>query len=170
MGQPHHQPCTGATAGFVFFCPGRFEASRGMPCAAGTGANLARVLAVLSARAPERFPSPERSMYVITNSWDKVEFPALTGRSVPSLPEVLDEVNLARLATEVASLQTLVACGAHAQAAVRALADRGALRARVAFARHLSQRSVNMIPGAPDTAGRIALWCDGVLAQFAVPS
>ena len=166
MASPHLQPCPDARTGFVFICPGRFEASRGYPCAAGTGANLERVLAVLHERQPAYFPSPERSKYVITNSWEEVEYPALTQRSVPTVGEVLGEANLARLATEVAALEVVVACGAHAHAAVRALAERGAIRARVAFGRHLSQRSINMIAGATDTPGRIEVWCDGVVAQL----
>ncbi len=166
MGSPHLQPCPGARTGFVFICPGRFEASRGYPCAAGTGANLARVLVTLHERLPAFFPSPARDKYVITNSWDRVEYPALTQRSVPTLDEVLGAVNLERLAAEIAPLETVVACGAHAHAAVRALADRGSIRARLAFGRHLSQRAVNMIPGASDTPGRIGVWCDGVVAQL----
>lgn len=165
---PHHQPCQGAKTGFVFICPGRHEANRGFPCAAGTGANLARVLTVLNGRAPQWFVSPSRDKYVITNSWPNVEFPALTGRSVPDVAEVLQDSNLARLAAEVAGLETIVACGVQAQAAVKALLDQGQLSARVALARHLSQRSVNMIPGGVDTPSRIRIWCDGVLEQLAI--
>jgi hypothetical protein len=167
MGKPHLQPCADARAGFVFICPGRFEAARGFPCAAGTGANLARALVRLHARLPARFPAPDRAAYVITNSWETVEYPALTGRSVPTEPEVLTDANLARLAAELSGLETIVACGAQAQAAVRTLADRHLITAEIAFARHLSQRSVNMIAGATDTPGRIERWCDGVLGQFA---
>ena len=163
---PHHQPCPTAKVGFVFICPGRFEANRGYPCAAGTGANLARVLVELHARRPDLFPSPSRQEYVITNSWDRVEYPALTGRSVPSEAEVLQEANLHRLAGEINALDRIVACGAQAQAALRALEASGAVSARVAFGRHLSQRSVNMIPGGADTPSRIRLWCDAVLSQF----
>jgi len=170
MGSPHFQPCPGARTGFVFICPGRFEAARGYPCAAGTGANLARALLLLHERLPATFTSPDRSKYVITNSWDRVEYPALTQRSVPTVDEVLAVTNLDRLAAEIASLDTVVACGAHAHAALRVLAERGAIRARVVLGRHLSQRSVNMIPGAADTAGRIGLWCDGVLAQLRPPA
>ena len=168
-GSPHHQPCTGATTGFVFICPGRFEASRGYPCAAGTGANLGRVLVELHVRRPDLFRSPTRSSYVITNSWDKVEYPALTGRSVPTEAEVLAPESLARLQSEVDHLGVIVACGAQAHAAVRMLAASGTLGARVAYGRHLSQRAVNMIPGGSDTATRIRLWCDAVLAQFPEP-
>jgi len=170
MGLPHFQACPGARTGFVFICPGRFEATRGFPCAAGTGANLARALLVLNERLPSYFPSSLREQYVITNSWDRVEYMALTQRSVPTLNEVLENGNLERLAAEVAPLEVIVACGAHAQAAVRALADRGVIHARQAFARHLSQRSVNMIPGASDTPGRIGVWCDGVVAQLLNPA
>ena len=166
MASPHLQASPGATTGFVFICPGRFEANRGFPCAAGTGANLARVLVQLYALAPSVFISPERSAYVVTNSWPNVEYPALTGRSVPTEDEVLQAANLARLAAEIAQLRVVVACGAQAQAAVKALFASGAISAKVALARHLSQRSVNMIPGASDTPGRIRVWCEGVLAQL----
>ncbi|MBL8328923.1 MAG: hypothetical protein JNJ71_08720 [Rubrivivax sp.] len=172
---PHHQPCIGASTGFVFICPGRHEANRGFPCAAGTGANLNRVLAVLNARDPGLFGSASRSQYVVTNSWPKVEYPALTGRSVPTEAEVLEPANLARLAAELAGLKVIVACGQQAQAALCAL-QAGAvpgyslIGARLAFGRHLSQRSVNMIPGASDTPGRIALWCGAVLQQLQAPA
>jgi len=163
---PHHQPCPTSKVGFVFICPGRFEASRGFPCAAGTGANLARVLVELHARRPALFPSASRHEYVITNSWSEVEYPVLTGRSVPTEAEVLQTANLQRLAAEIAGLDRIVACGAQAQAAMRALQASGAITAQVAIGRHLSQRSVNMIPGGTDTPSRIRLWCDAVLAQF----
>jgi hypothetical protein len=107
-----------------------------------------------------------RQQYVITNSWENVEYPALTGRSVPTEAEVLVQGNLARLLAEIGQLKAVVACGAQAQAAVRALHQEGRLSAQVAYARHLSQRSVNMIPGASDTPGRIGVWCEGVLAQL----
>ena len=163
---PHQQPCPGARTGFVFICPGRFEAQRGYPCAAGTGANLARALTVLHALEPALFTSPDRLMYVITNSWGKVEYPALTGRSVPGVDEVLRPPNLERLAQELVGLEVVVACGAQAHAALHALHEHGAGHLRVAEARHLSQRSVNMIAGPNDTAGRITRWCEGVLAQL----
>ena len=166
---PHHQPCPDARTGFVFICPGRFEAAHGYPCAAGTGANLGRALVELHGLRPDLFPTPERSKYVITNCWEKVEFPALTGRSVPAEAEVLAPRNLARLQAEIAHLHTVVVCGAQAQAAVRMLASSGAIHARVAYGRHLSQRSVNMIPGGSDTPTRIRLWCDALLGQLGAP-
>jgi uracil-DNA glycosylase len=163
---PHLQPCPGARTGFVFICPGRHEARRGYPCAAGTGANLNRVLAVLQGRRPDWFASADRLAYVVTNAWPRVEYPALTGRSVPTEAEVLAPDNLARLAAELAALDLVVACGAQAQAAVRALAAAGRLRARTVFGRHLSQRSVNTIPGGSDTPSRIGRWCDDLVAQL----
>jgi hypothetical protein len=166
---PHHQPCVGARTGFVFICPGRFEAARGLPCAAGTGANLGRALVELHSRQPSLFPGSSREKYVITNAWSRVEYPALTGRSVPAEAEVLQAANLERLRGEIDALQTVIACGSQAQAAVRALVASGQIRSRVAFGRHLSQRSVNMIPGGSDTPSRIRLWCDVVLAQLAAP-
>ncbi len=161
----HCQPSPGARLAFVFICPGRFEAARGYPCAAGTGANLTRVLIELNRRAPVVFASPQRNAYVITNAWSQVEYPALTGRSVPTEAEVLEPGNLARLDSELASVERVIACGAQAQAAMRAIsARRSALQ--VAYARHLSQRSVNMIVGGSNTTERIARWVDQVLAQW----
>ena len=162
----HLQRSRGAQTGFVFICPGRFEQARGYPCAAGTGANLARALVELARRAPDRFPSADRHGYVITNAWAQVEYMALNQRSVPSEAEVLTPDNLARLADEIAALTTIVACGAQAHAAVRALVAQGAVGASVAYARHLSQRSVNMIVGGATTDERIARWVDQVLAQI----
>lgn len=168
---PHHQPSPGATLGFVFICPGRHEAARGYPCAAGTGANLARALVQLHAASPALFPSACRSKYVVTNAWQRVEYPALTGRSVPTVDEVLASANLRRLAAELAGLQRVVACGAQAHAALRALQAAGALpaTATVAYERHLSQRAVNMIAGGSDTPSRLGLWCAAVLAQLGRP-
>jgi hypothetical protein len=165
---PHHQPCPGARTGFVFICPGRFEAQRGYPCAAGTGANLARALVALQRLDPHRFASAQRVDYVVTNAWPRVEYPDLTGRSVPTVAEVLQPDNLERLARELAGLQWVVACGVQAHEAVRALRANGRLRAAVACERHLSQRSINGIRGAADTAGRIALWAASVVQQFSV--
>jgi hypothetical protein len=108
-------------------------------------------------------------MYVITNSWENVEYPALTGRSVPTEAEVLTAGNLDRLRDEIAALDVVVACGAQAHAAVRALTARAGIRVRAAYGRHLSQRSVNMIPGGSDTPTRIRLWCDAVIAQLEGP-
>ena len=162
----HFQPCPGAQTGFVFICPGRFEQSRGYPCAAGTGANLARALVQLNQRAPSLFGSAERSAYVVTNAWNQVEYPALTGRSVPGEAEVLTPDNLTRLLGEIEALPTVVACGAQAHAALRQLVAERRTRAAVAYARHLSQRSVNMIPGGATTDERISRWVDQVLAQL----
>lgn len=163
---PHHQPCPGASTGFVFICPGRFEAQRGYPCAAGTGANLARVLVELHRRDPRRFSSARRADYVVTNAWPQVEYPALTGRSVPTPAEVLQPHNLDRLAAELAGLRWVVACGTQAHEAVRALRDSGRLAAEAAYERHLSQRAINSLRGATDTPGRVALWCASVVQQF----
>ncbi|MGQ9725064.1 MAG: hypothetical protein ACUVVU_06895 [Tepidimonas sp.] len=163
---PHYQPCPGARTGFVFICPGRFEAQRGYPCAAGTGANLGRVLVELHRRDPVRFASMHRVDYVVTNAWPQVEYPALTGRSVPTLAEVLQPNNLRRLAAELAGLQWVVACGALAHEAVRALRDGGRLVAQAAYGCHLSQRALNTMRGATDTAGRVALWAAAVVQQL----
>ena len=113
-----------------------------------------------------RFASPHRADYVVTNAWPQVEYPALTGRSVPTVAEVLQPANLERLAAELAGLRWVVACGAQAHAAVRALRDAGRLAADIACERHLSQRSINSIRAGADTAGRIAHWCTAVLQQF----
>lgn len=162
----HYQPSATARAAFVFICPGRFEQNRGYPCAAGTGANLARALVELHRLKPALFASPDRADYVITNAWSTVEYPALTGRSVPSESEVLVAGNLARLTLEIAGLPVIVACGAQAHAAVRALVEQRRIAAKVAYARHLSQRSINMIPGGSTTPERVLRWVESVIAQL----
>ena len=136
------------------------------PGTARSSTSAGRALIELNRRAPAVFGSPDRRAYVVTNAWSEVEYPALTGRSVPGEAEVLMPANLARLLGEIESLQTIVACGAQAQAAVRALVGEGRRGAAVAYARHLSQRSVNMIPGGATTDERIARWVDQVLAQL----
>ena len=73
-----------------------------MPPHIAAGANLNRVLEVLHQRRPDLFSSASRWQYVVTNSWDRVEYPALTGRSVPTEGEVLMPANLERLAREIA--------------------------------------------------------------------
>jgi hypothetical protein len=168
-GAVHWQPCPGARLAFVFICPGRHEANRGYPCAAGTGANLARALVALHREAPALFTSAQRLDYIVTNAWPVVEYPALTQRSVPTEAEVLQPANLARLAAELQGVERVVACGAQAHAAVRALAagGPGGPGFRAAYARHLSQRSVNMIPGGSNTDERITCWARSVLAQWA---
>ena len=99
-----------------------------------------------------------------------MEYPALTGRSVPTEGEVLMPANLERLAAaEIAALERVVACGAQAQAARQGCWKAGGrFQGEVAFGRHLSQRSVNMIPGGTDTPSRIARWCEDLLAQWPV--
>ena len=71
-----------------------------------------------------------------------------------------------RLLGEIASLHTIVACGAQAQAALRQIVREGRTGAAVAHARHLRQRSVNMLPGGATTEERIARWAGQVLAQL----
>ncbi len=105
--------------------------------------------------------------YVITNSWDRRRISGAhatlgadagrgAGRGQPGAPGGRDRV---------AGDRRRLRCACPRR---RAGAGRARLRSMPGWpsARHLSQRSVNMIAGASDTPGRIGVWCDGVVAQL----
>src|SRR5688572_12744209 len=97
--------------GFVFICPGRFEETAGYPCAGQTGRMLEAALPLLSQALPSTFPTGRRESYLITNAWPKAEYPAKTGRSVPTEAEIMSGENIERLFQEVGALRFVVACG-----------------------------------------------------------
>lgn len=167
--QPHLQPCTGATAAFVFSCPGQKEELLGHPCAGATGRNLDLALPKLHAQCPDRFRSPLRSDYVLTNSWSQIEYPAKTGRSEATIAEVLSVDNLDRLEQELDGIQTIVICGQKAKHAVLALQAQNRLQgARVAVVMHLSPLAVNSHKAWLGKSGdeRLALWALDAVRQF----
>jgi hypothetical protein len=167
--RPHLQTCAGAVTAFVFSCPGQKEELLGHPCAGATGRNLDLALPKLHAQCPERFTSPLRSDYVLTNSWSQIEYPAKTGRSEATAAEILSSDNLARLERELAGIQTILICGQKAKHAVLALQGQNRLQsARVAVVMHLSPLAVNSHKAWLGKSGdeRLALWAQAAALQF----
>ena len=167
--QPHLQTCAGATTAFVFSCPGQKEEQLGHPCAGATGRNLDLALPKLHAQCPDRFRSPLRSDYVLTNSWSQIEYPAKTGRSEASAAEILSADNLNRLEQELVGIQTILICGQKARHAVLALQAQNRLQgARVAVVMHLSPLAVNSHKAwlGKSSDERLALWALDAVRQF----
>lgn len=167
---PHLQACAGATTAFVFSCPGQKEEWLGHPCAGATGRNLDLALPKLYALCPDRFTSPVRSSYVLTNAWAQIEYPAKTGRSEATTPEILSAHNLDRLEAELQGITTILICGQKAATAVLALQAQNRLQgAQVAVVMHLSPLAVNSHKAWRGKSGdeRLALWAAEAVAQFA---
>lgn len=135
---------------FVLSCPGRHEAQASPPGPAKgkTGCNLDELVALLDRDQKRAFL--RRGNARITNAWARVEYGGCggTGRAEPNDSEVLDPMNLKRLATELADIEEAIICsGRKATLAVCRLAAEGCLRAevRVAIVPHLGNRGLNSI-------------------------
>jgi uracil-DNA glycosylase len=103
-------------------CPGRLEQRAGRPLAGASGRNLRAALASLRERfGPVWFPSLVLEDYTLTNAWDRVEYPELTGRSEATPAEVLAEENVAaaRARIERAGATRIVALGDRARGVAR---------------------------------------------------
>ncbi len=117
---PAHRPgdAPEVRTAFLASCPGRLEEQAGRPLAGQSGRNLRAALPSLRAQfGPEWFPSLVLDDYTLTNAWDRVEYPALTGRSEATSAEVLAPENIAavRARTVDAGLVRIVALGARAR-------------------------------------------------------
>jgi hypothetical protein len=170
LATPHLQTCAGAVTAIVFSCPGQKEELLGHPCAGATGRNLDLALPKLHRLCPDRFTSPLRSDYVLTNSWSQIEYPAKTGRSEATATEILSADNLDRVERELAGIQTILICGQKAKHAVLALQAQNRLQgARVAVVMHLSPLAVNSHKAWLGKSGdeRLALWALDAVRQFA---
>ena len=151
--------------GFVYICPGRYEERVGYPCAGQTGAMLEALLPLLVETMPTIFTSAERTRYLITNAWPRVEFRRKTGRSVPLKSELVSRVNLERLYQEIKALRYVVACGNLAHFAMENCHKAFPLDATVAKAFHTSRRAL----GCPTNAKlpvRLREWAESVATQF----
>ena len=169
--KPHFQGCAGATTAFVFSCPGQKEELLGHPCAGATGRNLDAALPKLHALAPKLFSSSSRAVYVLTNSWSQIEYPAKTGRSEATAAEILSPDNLNRLERELEGITTILICGQKAKHAVLALQAQGRLaktKTKVAIVMHLSPLAVNSHAAWRGKSGdeRLALWATDVVTQL----
>jgi uracil-DNA glycosylase len=127
---------------FMASCPGRHEEAAGRPLAGRSGENLRAALEALRNRFGDAwFPSSRLEDYTLTNAWERVEYPALTGRSEATAAEVLaaDNVALVRARTVDAGLTHIVALGERA----RQMAARLGATAVIAGP-HPSPRHINM--------------------------
>lgn len=104
---------------FMFACPGQKEQQAGKVVAGVTGKNLNKLLEILSKSEDEKiralFPSTDRYDYLITNSSDKIHYPAYDSTSLPKKSEYSDDANLNRLYNELDHIEYVIAFGAQAK-------------------------------------------------------
>lgn len=107
----YHPGPKGVRTAFVLAVPGRKEGVAGRPAAGSTGDNLDRILAHLNRHDSTAFHSTDRYDYRIANAWETIMF----GRkSMPTLADVREPRNLARLAEQLRGVATIVALSAPA--------------------------------------------------------
>lgn len=107
---------------FMASCPGRLEQQAGRPLAGASGRKLRAALTGLRARfGHDWFPSLVLEDYTLTNAWDRVEYPELTGRSEATPGEVLAEENVAAARARIveAGATRIVALGDRARGVAR---------------------------------------------------
>lgn len=130
----------------VLSCPGQAEeqAIPQGPAKGQTGKNLATLLDILSQQ--KEFSSLTRDEIVVTNSWDKIEYPDKTDRSEATISEILDPRNLDRLAAEVEGISKFILCfGDNAIATIQCLSYAGKVNANVKIVNfvHLGNQALN---------------------------
>ncbi|MGN1095936.1 MAG: hypothetical protein ACI4QR_06065 [Eubacteriales bacterium] len=140
---------------FMFACPGRKEQEAGRVVAGATGKNLNMLLSVLSHSENEKirelFPSEDRYDYLITNSSDKIHYPALDDRSLPTKEEYSDDANLNRLYHEFENTHYVIAFGQQAKDAAKLVSYKYDMRevspkpVFITSLPHLSLLSLNQI-------------------------
>jgi hypothetical protein len=160
-----HQPEIYASTGFIFICPGRYEEKECRPCSGQTGQGLKDGLAHLHRLRPDWFPSADRYDYLITNAWDRVEYKAKTGRSMPTSVEVAVRRNVERLYSEIARLDRVIACGEQAHLAVHLCTEFLGYSGVVAYAPHTSRQALGC-PNAAAYEGAIQRWAEGIIGQL----
>ncbi len=156
-----NKPIKKSKVGFVFICPGRFEEAKKKPCSGQTGTNLQDALGFLSKNKNNIFHSTDRYDYLITNSWDTIEYKAKTNRSTPDFVEVLDRENIIRLFNEIKELSFVVACGVHAHIAVKACQEFLGFNGKVVNVKHTSSQALGC-PTAEERNSRIEEWANSV--------
>lgn len=126
----------------ILSCPGQKEQVENRPAAGTTGKNLEVILGVLNG---QKGISWNRRDITITNSWDKVEYNALTKRTQATKSEVLTQENLERLYREIMDTQKyIVVFGNRASIAINALQKMNfPLIAEIIEAPHLSLQCLN---------------------------
>ena len=144
MPSPHYQRGARNWGAVVLACPGRVEKENNAPASGATGTNLDCLLSIM--RHDHQFDCGSRCEFTITNAWPTVEYRACTGRTQPTLEEVLNPANLYRLADELSEIeQLIICCGTLARRAVCLLQRTGRLgcTVRVAKLPHLGNQALN---------------------------
>ena len=127
---------------FVFSCPGRYEQIAGHPAAKVTGTNLSKLLAKLNTSLNRKDLSKRE--ITITNSWNKVEYEKLTGRSEATDREILDSINISRLNSELKGItEFIVCCGNKSKIAIEQCNI--SKNVKILCLEHLGTRGLNTI-------------------------
>ena len=146
---PHLQRGTRNQIAVVLSCPGRVEEERNSPAQGATGTNLDCLLDIM--RDSYHFDYSDRRQLTITNAWSRVEYvtqssTGRTGRTEPTLGEVLCPGNLDRLACDIDPIEhIIICCGNLARQAIQRLQYCRRLRDGIRVARlpHLGNQSIN---------------------------
>jgi len=146
----HFQLGRRTDAAYVFSAPGQKEENATCPVSGTTGQHLDQLIEILATKG---LSLPPRQHARITNAWDGVEFKGRTGRTKAGDNQILNKLNLARLAAELADISQCVICfGKKAKLAVDMIKDRLQPGCEVIYAQHLSPQSINRIK--QDLAGQ----------------
>jgi len=111
------------------------------PVACQTGINLNILLKLLHGMNKSIFKYINRYDYRITNTWDKVEYQAKTGRTEATLKNIKESQNLERLERELKDKKILILFGENAKK-IKILLNFNGI---IIESRHLSFQSLNKI-------------------------
>jgi uracil-DNA glycosylase len=81
-------------------CPGAQEEEQGRPFIGDAGTHLAEMIRIINAISPAKFPSANRDDYTLLNAHPLPRYEGRAeydGNTEPSKPEVMNDVNIARL-------------------------------------------------------------------------
>lgn len=128
----------------VFSCPGRHEEIARRPAAKTTGTNLDNLFELLNEHLQTDIFA--RKNVTVTNSWSRVEYPEMTGRTEATDNEILQFENLDRLCHEVRNVDKYIICfGGKAFLATSALKNDYKIKPSIKILRtdHLSLSRIN---------------------------
>ena len=142
---PHYEAGTENKIAVIFSCPGRYEEAAGRPAARMTGRNLEVLLEILNKKlGTDDFT---REKITITNSWDRVEYPAKTGRSEATAKELLSEKNLKRIIKEITYVtKFIIVSGFKASIVIKKIIenDKISKNIKIVYIPHLGMMSLNL--------------------------
>ncbi len=141
----HYEKGSESKITIVLSCPGKKEQELNKPASGVTGEHLEYLLSKL--REKYSHTDFQRGKITIANAWKKIEFKGKngTGRSEPTLLEVLDQDNLNRLSNDIENTTDyIICCGKNAKASLLVLkyADKIDCNCKVIYIPHLSTRGL----------------------------